>query len=110
MKHDNLENRYINGEEIDEQKINQNIEDFVSNHPSKNKATAYKAAFDEIFRILYEAKPFVDQYLNQRKENGTIKDEKQALKSIAGNSFSQAIVYIFIQNHVLFIKNIWVFI
>lgn len=29
MKHDNLENRYINGEEIDEQKINQNIEAFV---------------------------------------------------------------------------------
>lgn len=77
------------------------IEDFVSNHPSKNKATAYKAAFDEIFRILYEAKPFVDQYLNQRKENGTIKDEKQALKSIAGNSFSQAIVYIFIQNKII---------
>jgi type II restriction enzyme len=64
----------------------------------KDAKTAYMFVFDEIFRILNEAKSFVDEYLKERKEKGEIKDEKQALKSIAGNSFSQALVYIFLKN------------
>ena len=36
------------------------VEDFVENHTSKDNKIAYLAAFDEIFRILNEAKPFVD--------------------------------------------------
>jgi type II restriction enzyme len=60
--------------------------------------TAYKKAFDEIYRILNEAKTSVDLYLSERKAHNEIKDEKQALKSIAGNSFSSAILYIFLKN------------
>lgn len=74
------------------------IENFVENHASNDKKVAYLTVFDEVFRILNEAKSFVDEYLADRKEKGEIKDEKQALKSIAGNSFSSALIYIFLKN------------
>jgi type II restriction enzyme len=74
------------------------IEDFVEVYPTNDIKEAYLAVFDEIFRILTEAKSFVDDYLSIRKEKGEIKDEKQALKSIAGNSFSLALAYIFLKN------------
>lgn len=54
--------------------------------------------FDEIFHILNEARPFVEKYLSLRKQQGEIRDEKQALKSIAGNSFSLILMYIFLKN------------
>lgn len=69
------------------------IEDFVSNHEIQDKSITYKAVFDEIFRILDNAKSFVDDYINEGE-----KDKKQSMKSLAGHSFSQAIVYIFLQN------------
>jgi type II restriction enzyme len=74
------------------------IEDFVENHADKDRKVAYLAVFDEIFHILNKAKSYVDEYLQERKDKGEIKDEKQALKSIAGNSFSLALVYIFLKN------------
>jgi type II restriction enzyme len=74
------------------------IDDFIKDYPTKDIRVAYLAVFDEIFRILNEAKSFVDEYLNIRKTKGEIKDEKQALKSIAGNSFSLALAYIFLKN------------
>jgi len=74
------------------------IEDFVNVYSTENKKAAYLAAFDEIFRILNEAKSFVDDYLSERKLRGEITDEKQALKSIAGNSFSLALAYIYLKN------------
>jgi len=74
------------------------IESFVETYARKNKKTAYLAVFDEIFRILNEAKSYVDVYLQKRKDMGEIKDEKQALKSIAGSSFSMALVYVFLKN------------
>jgi type II restriction enzyme len=74
------------------------IDDFIKNYPLKDNKAAHIAAFDEIFRILNEAKPFVDEYLSKRKAKGEIKDEKQALKSIAGNSFSLSLAYIFLKN------------
>jgi type II restriction enzyme len=66
-----------------------------------DKTLGYLAVFDEIFTILNSAKSSVDIYLAERKLNGEIKDEKQALKSIAGNSFSQAIIFVFLQNKIL---------
>jgi type II restriction enzyme len=74
------------------------VEDFIENHRSNDEKVAYLAVFDEVFRILNEAKSFVDEYLADRKTKGEIKDEKQALKSIAGNSFSSALEYIFLKN------------
>jgi len=60
-----------------------------------------KNAFDEIHRILNESKSSVDDFLAERKKTGEIKDEKQALKSIAGNSFSKIIEYIFLKNKII---------
>jgi type II restriction enzyme len=74
------------------------VEKFVENYTSKDRNNAYLAVFDEIFSILNEAKSYVDEYLQDRKIKGEIKDEKQALKSIAGNSFSSTLVYIFLKN------------
>jgi type II restriction enzyme len=74
------------------------VENFVENYTGKDKQVAYLEVFDEIFRILNEAKSFIDDYLQERKDKGEIKDEKQALKSIAGNSFSQTVIYIFLKN------------
>ncbi|MDR2125960.1 MAG: BsaWI family type II restriction enzyme [Prevotellaceae bacterium] len=72
------------------------VEDFVSRQSSQK--AGYLAVFDEVFYILNEVKTTVDSYLAERKAQGEIKDEKQALKSIAGNSFSLILVYIFIKN------------
>ncbi|MDR2684306.1 MAG: BsaWI family type II restriction enzyme, partial [Prevotellaceae bacterium] len=74
------------------------VESFVENHANSNKKVAYFSVFDEVFCILNEAKSYVDKYLTERKIKGEIKDEKQALKSIAGNSFSLILVYIFLIN------------
>lgn len=76
------------------------VEQFVS--IQSNKQVAYVTVFDEIFQILNNAKYSVDQYLKDRKQNGEPNlNISQALKSIAGNSFSQTIVFIFLQNKIL---------
>jgi len=75
--------------------------ELIEERVSKSKKTpkdAYKSVFDELYEILNEAKSFVDGYLAERKKKGEIADEKQAIKSIAGNSFSHALVYIFLKN------------
>jgi type II restriction enzyme len=73
------------------------IEERVSKSKLKPK-DAYKSVFDDLCEILNEAKTFVDGYLTDRKKKGEITDEKQAIKSIAGNSFSQALIFIFLKN------------
>jgi type II restriction enzyme len=70
----------------------------------KSKQPQSKAigdVFNEICRILNESKSSVDEFLAERKRIGEIKDEKQALKSIAGNSFSKTIEYIFLKNKII---------
>lgn len=79
------------------QKTVELINEFVENS-EESKNAAFMSVFDEIYTILNSAKPFVDMYLMERKAIGEIKDERQALKSIAGNSFSQSIIYIFLRN------------
>ncbi len=75
------------------------IDDYIESHRSGfSEADAYTAVFDEVFRILLEAKPYVDEYLTARKAKGEVKDEKQALKPIVGNSFSLTLIYIFLKN------------
>jgi type II restriction enzyme len=73
------------------------IEDYV-NKSKQNQEDAYKSVFNELYEILNKAKPFVDDYLATRKKKGEIRDEKQAIKSIAGNSFSLALTFIFLKN------------
>ncbi len=78
------------------QKAIELIEEFVQQ--SKSKKSGYKNVFDEIFTILRSSQKSVESYLAGRKKKGEITDEKQALKSIAGNAFSLAIVYVFLKN------------
>jgi type II restriction enzyme len=67
----------------------------------QSQTESTEAVFDEIYRILNESKSSVDDFLAERKRIGEIKDEKQALKSIAGNSFSKIIEYIFLKNKII---------
>jgi type II restriction enzyme len=73
------------------------IENFVQQSKLKQQ-DAYKKVFDEIYNILCEAEKYVDKYLAIRKAKGEIQDEKQAIKVIAGNSFTQTIIYTFLRN------------
>jgi type II restriction enzyme len=76
------------------------VDKFIQkNGQSQAKATG--DVYNEIFRILNESKSSVDEFLAERKRIGEIKDEKQALKSIAGNSFSKIIEYIFLKNKIM---------
>lgn len=63
-----------------------------------NLKKSWKEVFNQIYNILMEAKNDVELILEARKIKGEIKDIRQAMKSIAGNTFSSAIVYIFLKN------------
>lgn len=54
--------------------------------------------FNKIYEVLISSEDEVRNLLNQRKKNGKIKDISQAMKSIAGNAFSNCLVYVFIKN------------
>lgn len=75
------------------------IDNFVKTNDQTEREN-WKQVFNQIHDILFQALPFVNEYLAERKLKGEIQDEKQAIKSIAGNSFSQAIVYIFLNNKI----------
>ncbi len=67
---------------------------------SKNKNEEWKNIFNRFYEILTGTKENVDKLLETRKEKGEIRDIPQARKSIAGNAFSNLIVYTFIQNKI----------
>jgi len=68
------------------------IEKFIKN---ENPHKAWKEAFNQIYRILIKAKNYVEAILEKRKAIGEIQDIRQSMKSIAGNTFSNAMIYIF---------------
>ncbi|MBM3325818.1 MAG: hypothetical protein FJY65_02385 [Calditrichaeota bacterium] len=72
------------------------FDEFISNY--KPKVEAYIKAFDKIYELLIKAKPAVDKLLEKRQKKGDLRDINQARKSIAGNAFSQLIVYLFLKN------------
>ncbi len=75
------------------------IDNFITDSGQTEKEN-WKLVFNQIHSILFQALLFVNNYLSERKKRGEIQDEKQAIKSIAGNSFSQALVYIFLNNKI----------
>lgn len=75
------------------------IDNFVKTNDLAEKEN-WKQVFNQVHNILFKALPFVNAYLAERKQRGEIQDEKQAIKSIAGNSFTQALVYIFLNNKI----------
>ena len=58
----------------------------------------WKNIFNRLYEILTETKDDVDNLLIERKNKGEIKSISQARKSIAGNAFSNLVVYTFLKN------------
>ena len=75
------------------------INNFVDSNQNIKKA--WKEVFNEIYRILVDAKDDVKQILEERKSKGEIRDIPQSMKSIAGNTFSNAIIYVFLNNKII---------
>lgn len=67
--------------------------DFIDNNKMK-----WIDIFNKIHEVLISFEKDVRNLLNQRKRSGKIEDISQAMKSIAGNAFSNCIVYLFIKN------------
>jgi type II restriction enzyme len=76
--------------------IKQKVDDWVSIALYPN--IAWIEVLNNLNEILRNAQNEVEDLLDERITNGEIKDKSQARKNIAGNAFSNAIVYIFIQN------------
>lgn len=66
-----------------------------------NNKSAWREVFNHLYTILKGAENDVRNLLSERKSKGEINDVTQSLKSIAGNAFSNAIVYIFLTNKIL---------
>ncbi len=75
------------------------IEAFISS--SQNKQEACKLVFNELYNIISEAHPEVDIILENRLKQGLIKEKKQANKTVVGNTFPFAVIYIFLQNKIV---------
>lgn len=67
---------------------------------SENPKNEWKNIFNRLNEVLTSTKKKVDSLLEQRKKIGHIKDISQARKSIAGNAFSNLVIYTFLQNKI----------
>jgi len=76
--------------------IKQKVDDWIALAPEPN--IAWIEVLNNLNEILRNAQNEVEDLLDERIANAEIKDKSQARKSIVGNAFSNAIVYIFIQN------------
>lgn len=74
------------------------IEKFISE--SENKNEGWKNVFKKLYEILTCTKEDEDELLEDRKKKGEIRDISQARKPIAGNAFSNLIVYTFLKNKI----------
>ena len=75
------------------------INTFIQSNNDLKKS--WQEVFNEIYTILVGAKNDVEKILEERKNKGEIKDIRQSMKSIAGNTFSNAIIYIFLHNKII---------
>lgn len=77
------------------QPILSKLEDMI-----EKEVVDWRKAFDKIHDIMQNSKDEVEKILEGRKKKGEIRDIKQALKSIAGNVFSNTLIYIFLMNKI----------
>ncbi len=59
---------------------------------------SWSGIFDRLYQYMTEAKSAVDTLIEKRIDNKEIRDASQARKSIAGNAFSNLIIYTFLKN------------
>lgn len=57
-------------------------------------------AFNKIHEILIKSRQAVENILKEREKRSEINSKNQALKSIAGNAFSNCLIYIFLKNKI----------
>ncbi|WP_460195153.1 BsaWI family type II restriction enzyme [Thermosynechococcus sp. FA-CM-4201] len=76
----------------------------------KNIKEAWLLVLNQLHDIIRASQTDVETLLDQKVQQGEIEHQGQAIKSIAGNAFSNALIYIFIVNKCC--KNIpdWMFI
>ena len=63
-----------------------------------NKKCDWINSLNKIYEILINSENDVRQLIEDRKRKGVVSDISQALKSIAGNAFSNCMVYLFLMN------------
>ncbi len=64
----------------------------------ENKRCDWIKIFDKLYEILKESEKEVRKLVEERVKIGEINDISQAMKSIAGNAFSNCLVYLFLKN------------
>ena len=69
--------------------------------PKSNVKKAWKDAFDQIHNIFRSTENEVRSIVEKRKAAGKISDVAQAIKSVAGNAFSNAVIYTFLKNKMI---------
>ena len=78
------------------QPIQKRIDDWVEK--SGNSQSSWKKVLDNLYEISRDSQDEINSILDSRLVSGEISDKVQASRSIAGNIFSSAIIYILIQN------------
>lgn len=66
----------------------------------ENGTINWRTAFNKIHDVMLESENEVRRILENRKEKKEIKDISQAMKSVAGNAFSNCIIYLFLKNKI----------
>ena len=64
----------------------------------KSKNREWQKVFDNLYSYLVNSKDEVENLIQARVQNGVIKDASQARKSIAGQAFSNLIIWTFLNN------------
>jgi len=75
------------------------IDNFIQSFD--NEKEGCKLVFNELNQIITNAHPEVDKILDERIKQKIIKNKSQAKKTVVGNTFPFAVIYIFLQNKIL---------
>lgn len=67
----------------------------------KDQKEGCKLVFNELNKIITSAHSEVDQILDERLKENIIKDKSQAKKTVVGNTFPFAVIYIFLKNKIV---------
>jgi len=83
------------------EKLNTIINDLREEEIDDAEALSYIRILSYLSEIMRNAQPLVDDYIQSRVDNGSIRDASQARKSAAGNIFQQFVAYTLSKNIVL---------
>lgn len=67
-------------------------------HDVTSQNREWHKVFDNLYSYLMDSKDLVEKLIQIRVQNGVIKDASQAKKSIAGQAFSNLIIWTFLHN------------